>query len=103
MKVQRFMDRTRGISTVEPPLDPEWSPLMRLDWKCSLVMHDAGIWRDRVSVAEAMLEVNGEPAADVYEVTIGRSQWGPLSYEQTWSFLNGIAGGLELARAADRG
>lgn len=88
------MDVTRvredGKSRVEPPMDPGWDALTRLQWHAAVVEHDTGL---PVAVREE--------APSRYVASVGRGYLGGLSYRDTWVFLNGVdTGACEAMRGS---
>lgn len=76
-------------SRIDPPLDPDWPPLTRLEWKAAAVAVDTGL---TVEVHEM------EPGR--YSVSVGCSSISAMPYREAWMYLAGASTGAEQARRA---
>lgn len=90
MNVTRLHDG--GSSWIEPELDPNWSDLQKLEWHAAVVAHDTGL--DLVKVTKSDYRVGGIPMPGYFCIQIGYGHSiAPLSFRQSWSYLNGVARG----------
>ena len=93
MKVRRI--HTETGSHIEPPLDPNWSDLTKLQWVADVVEHDFGL----------RLEVRGHPLdePDRFAVTAtadGQSFGSAYySFNEAWFRINMLGQGAEIYRA----
>lgn len=88
MKVQRIT--TERGSHIEPPLDPAWPATTKLHWHAAIVTLDTGL---NIQITEYQ---PGE-----YNFTIGGTGTSPYTYNDAWTYLNGIGTGAREARRAD--
>ncbi|KXT55944.1 hypothetical protein Y710_16520 [Gordonia sp. QH-12] len=99
-----MMTVTRTEEGVEPPLNPDWSPLAKLRWKAALVALDTGL---SVRVHHANVTNGGAPIPGLYGFLVGQTiSVSAFRFEDAWAFLNGVSAGARAARrraAAQRG
>jgi hypothetical protein len=99
MQVERI--KTEHGSHIEPRLEQWWSKRKKLEWHAAVIEVDSGI-PVRVSRADYSTKIAGVwiPNPGYYDVSTGRSSCGPLTYDDAWSYLNGIAAGASAVRNA---
>lgn len=88
MRVHRIT--TEHGSHIEPPLDPTWPAATKLRWHAAIVTLDTGL---NIRITEY------QPGQ--YNLTVGRTGTGPFTYDDAWTYLNGIDTGASEARRAD--
>lgn len=76
-------------SHIEPPLNPDWPELAKLEWKAAVTEIDTGL---RVRVYEA--------GPSLYAVTVGGTSTSSRSYFDSWDYLTAITIGAQEARRA---
>lgn len=101
MKVTRVKeirpDRQAFGDSIDPPLDPDWSDLKKLQWNAAVVECDHNL-------PEGTIKVHYFPTNyNVVVKTPGRvSSSAVHSWEDAWSLINGISKGLWLAEDVRR-
>lgn len=79
---------------VEPPLDPTWSPLQKLEWKIALVRHETGL---RIGIRESQYWIGGHKVEGLWDLYIGGTASTGHDFEGAWAYLNGISTGVAEA------
>ena len=92
MKVRRIHHASG--SRIEPPLDQSWSDLEKLRWHAAVIEHDTGA---PVRIDTARYWIGAVLQRGFYDITLGGTNIGPLSYNAAWDYLNGIAIGARYA------
>ncbi|MFF6847127.1 hypothetical protein [Streptomyces antimycoticus] len=90
--VTRIHDATG--SHIEPPLDPAWDDDTKLAWHAAVIAHDTGIIID---VRDSEYTIDGKPVHGYYDLIVGSSSIGPLSFWPAWDYLNGVSTGATQA------
>lgn len=80
MKVERVM--TEGGDHIEPPLDPNWTELRKLEWLAAVVAVDTGFV---VTVRQA--------PSHRWRYCLSGPGWGlsDMAFAQCWDYLSGIS------------
>lgn len=76
-------------SHIEPPLDPDWSELTKLEWKAAVTQIDTGL---RINIHEV--------GPDRYAVAVGGSSSSSRSYYDPWDYLTAVTIGAEESQRA---
>jgi hypothetical protein len=84
-------------SHIEPPLNDDWTGLEKLRWLTAVVLGDAKLPRDTITIDVGRSTIDGIPQ-EAYEVHWLRSST-VIDYHYCWTWLTGIGDGIELARA----
>lgn len=101
MKVGRI--HTESGSHIEPPFDPTWDELTKLQWQAAVTSVDCGGLRIKVHPNAFREKINGEwrDVPGYYSLQLDHSSVGSLGYRTTWSYLNGISIGWREARRSE--
>lgn len=92
MNVRRITTTTG--SRIEPPLDQDWPPLKRLEWKAAVVAHDTALPVYVLPCPRAGL--------GAYEIGVkGASGGAPYGFREAWTYLSGLDTGIHAARCLD--
>jgi len=86
--VKRVFDATG--SHIEPQLEGDWLPIMKLIWHAQVIKYDTGIAIDVVEYP------------DNFNLLIGKHSLAVASYQTAWDVMTGVALGAEVARTVDR-
>ena len=96
MNVERI--HTDTGSHIEPPLDPSWSEQEKIEWQAAVVRADTGL---SINVKPARFSRNGIHQRGYFDVAYQApgisGSHGPMTYEATWTFLNGVSLGADLS------
>lgn len=84
-------------SHIEPPLNPDWPDLTKLEWKAAVVEMDTGL-RARVREGGHDELVGGawKPIPNSYQLRIGTGSIGPLAFRSAWDVLTGAETGARV-------
>lgn len=91
--------RTSTGSYVEPPLDPGWDDLTKLQWHAAVVSYDTGL-NVHISPGDSSIKRFGEwrKIHGTYSVRCGASSTILPNFHSTWTYLNGISMGARASR-----
>lgn len=92
------INTTHG-SHIEPPLDPDWTDLTKLQWHAAVVTYDTGI---PIRISDGAYKVqSGDQWVDVpghYSINVGSGCRSALDYRDAWIYLSGVSAGYEAAK-----
>jgi len=78
-------------SHIVPPLDQDWSALLKLEWHASIASMDTGL--------EIRVSQTDKSFPSTYMVTIvGASAHSDCPFDAAWTLINGIASGGRAVR-----
>lgn len=81
-------------SHIEPPCDPKWTSLEKLQWHAACVALDCPSLRIRVT--------RWPKTPPTYSLTVGGTSIGDQPFQDAWGYLNGVGTGFrEAARDRD--
>jgi hypothetical protein len=91
---------TKRGSHVDPPLDEDWSDLVKLKWNAAVVRVDCGV-EVTVRVAESQYRRGSGkwlPAKpDRYQALAPGGSCDMGDFRESWAYLNGVRIGAEIA------
>lgn len=90
VEVERVFSENGMSSHIEPPLDPEWSDLQKLQWHAAIVEMDTGV---KFTIREQ--RTNGRLYYGYSYRNVGATA---NDYYDMWTFLNGFSDGHCAAR-----
>ena len=88
--------RTQGNVRPEPPLDPAWPDIVKLDWKAGCVTADTGL---DITVEQLTAGLFGRDYSIAIKGEYGGISAGPFGYNSAWTYLNGISAGARASGA----
>ncbi len=84
-------------SRIEPALDQSWYQLDRLRWWAAVATIDGGV---HIEVEVSDYRVAGIRQFGYYNVRVGDSVSGPMSYSTAQTYITGASAGAEAVRNA---
>lgn len=84
-------------SHIEPPLNPEWSLLRKLEWAAAVGTADSGL---EITVSHSRYWVDRVLQRDVFNLGIDGAVSGPHTYQQAWAWIHGVTAGAQAVRKA---
>jgi hypothetical protein len=87
--------RTETGSHIEPELDPAWDEATKLAWHAAVTAHDTGL---AIKLHDEALIRHGKNVSGYYAINVGRHSCSAFTYQDAWSYLNGVSVGANGMR-----
>lgn len=88
---------TEHGSHIEPPLDPDWPLLRKLEWSAAVGTADSGL---DIAVSHSRYWADRIRMRDVFNLDIDGTVSGPHTYQQACDWISGATMGAQAVRKA---
>jgi hypothetical protein len=97
MIVQRI--HTDHGSHIEPPFNPHWTNLQKLQWQAAVISADSGL-PVTVDLSDTRRKTlfGWRRIPGRYAVHVDGTGISPLTFDSAWDYMNGVLAGAEAAR-----